>query len=276
MNIPYVFKRCPKCREWLVANNINFYKMKSGKWGLESQCKECRKSKQKEKYNNNEFKEEKRKRQRDKYHNDDKFREDFLIKNRKRQRDKYHNDDKFREKINKNNRERYRDKYHNDDEFREKNKERVRKYSKEKRVNDNEWREEKNKKCKEWYKNNPEKAFNNRNKRRSKEENQGNGINEEQWLEMMKFFNWKCAYSGEKMENNKTSNGRTIDHIVALDNGGENEPWNCIPMKKGYNTSKSTKNMLEWYLQQEYFDIDRLTKIYEWRIYAYEKWGRNK
>ena len=75
MNIPYVFKRCPKCREWLVANNINFYKMKSGKWGLESQCKECRKSKQKEKYNNNEFKEEKRKRQRDKYHNDDKFRE---------------------------------------------------------------------------------------------------------------------------------------------------------------------------------------------------------
>ena len=47
-------------------------------------------------------------------------------------------------------------------------------------------------------------------------------------------------------------------------------------MKRGYNTSKSTKNMLEWYLQQEYFDIDRLTKIYEWRIYAYEKWGRNK
>ena len=30
--------------------------------------------------------------------------------------------------------------------------------------------------------------------------------------------------------------------------------------------------MLEWYLEQDYFDIDRLTKIYEWRIYAYWKW----
>ena len=31
--------------------------------------------------------------------------------------------------------------------------------------------------------------------------------------------------------------------------------------------------MLEWYLEQEYFNIERLTKIYEWRIYAYEKWS---
>ena len=121
-------------------------------------------------------------------------------------------------------------------------------------------------------KNNPEKILNRNNKRRNKEENQGNGITKEQWLEMMNFFDWKCAYSGEKMESNKTTNGRTIDHIIALDNGGENEPWNIIPMKKGYNTSKHTKNMLEWYLEQPFFSIDRLTKIYEWRIYAYWKW----
>lgn len=43
MNIPYVFKRCSKCEEWLVANSINFNKVKKGKWGLNSQCKKCRK-----------------------------------------------------------------------------------------------------------------------------------------------------------------------------------------------------------------------------------------
>ena len=125
---------------------------------------------------------------------------------------------------------------------------------------------------KKWAKNNPEKILNRNNKRRNKEENQGNGITKEQWLEMMNFFDWKCAYSGEKMENNNTTNGRTVDHIIALDNGGENEPWNIIPMKKGYNTSKHTKDMLEWYLEQPFFSIERLTKIYEWRIYAYWKW----
>ena len=90
----------------------------------------------------------------------------------------------------------------------------------------------------------------------------------------MNFFEWKCAYSGEKMESNNTTNGRTIDHIVALNNKGLNEPWNLVPMRKGYNSSKkATENSLDWYMEQEYFDIERLNKIVEWQIYAYEKWG---
>ena len=127
---------------------------------------------------------------------------------------------------------------------------------------------------KRWHKNNPEKLFNKHNKRRNKLENQGRGITKEQYKECNKWFDWRCAYSGEKMENNKTSNGRTLDHIVALDNGGLNEPWNVIPMRKGYNTSKYiTENVLDWYLEQEYYSEDRLNKIVEWQIYAYEKWG---
>ena len=43
MNIPYAFKECSKCGEWLVANKINFHKEKNGKWGLKGECKECRK-----------------------------------------------------------------------------------------------------------------------------------------------------------------------------------------------------------------------------------------
>ena len=87
---------------------------------------------------------------------------------------------------------------------------------------------------------------------------------------MMEFFQWTCAYSGEYLGGDNKR--RTLDHIVALDNGGEHEIWNCVPMSKSYNSKKHTSDMLEWYLQQEYFDIDRLTKIYEWRIYAYWKW----
>ena len=125
---------------------------------------------------------------------------------------------------------------------------------------------------KEYRKNNPDKIFNNDSRRRFKENTQGNGISQEQWYECFEFFNWECAYSGIQL----TKDNRNLDHIVALDNGGEHEIWNCVPMFDKYNFQKKTSDMLEWYLQQEYFDIDRLTKIYEWRIYAYEKWGRNK
>ena len=76
------------------------------------------------------------------------------------------------------------------------------------------------------------------------------------------------------MKNDKSTHGRTIDHIVALDNGGLNEPWNIVPMRKGYNSSKNaTENSLDWYKEQKYFNEERLNKIVEWQIYAYEKWG---
>ena len=42
MTIPYVFKRCGKCGEWLVASKVNFYKVKSGKYGLRGDCKKCK------------------------------------------------------------------------------------------------------------------------------------------------------------------------------------------------------------------------------------------
>ena len=49
MNIPYIFKRCSKCGQWLVANEIYFYKEKKCRYGLRSQCKKCE-AEQKKKY----------------------------------------------------------------------------------------------------------------------------------------------------------------------------------------------------------------------------------
>ena len=113
--------------------------------------------------------------------------------------------------------------------------------------------------------------FNACNKRRQREEEQGRGITVEQWKEMMNFFNWKCAYSGTPLN----KDDRTIDHIIPLSKGGLNEPWNCVSMYSNYNKSKNTSDMLDWYIQQEFFSEERLEKIYEWCEYAYNKWGKN-
>ncbi len=151
-------------------------------------------------------------------------------------------------------------------EYYENNKEEIKEYKKEYYEDNKEEIKEKNK---EYYENNPHIVFNSGVRRRVREENQGNGITKEQWLDMMKFFDFKCAYSGEKLN----KDNRSTDHIVALNNGGDNEVWNCVPMLRNLNSSKNTNDMLEWYMQQEFFDINRLRKIFEWCDYAFRRWG---
>lgn len=111
---------------------------------------------------------------------------------------------------------------------------------------------------------------NRRARRRMKEQAQGNGITGEQWLECMKFFGFKCAYSGIIL----SKETRSLDHIVPISKEGEHEIWNLVPMYKPYNSSKRTQDLLTWYLEQEYFSEERLDKIYKWQEYAFNKWGR--
>ena len=113
-------------------------------------------------------------------------------------------------------------------------------------------------------------SFNRSCRRRTKEQNQGNGINKMQWLEMMKYFNWECAYSGETLKDNT----RSIDHIKPLVKGGEHEVWNTVPMYRPYNSSKRDKKMEDWYQEQDFYSEERLKKIYEWQEYAYNKYSK--
>lgn len=246
MNRPsyLLFKQCSKCGKILHVSR--FYRHKTGKYGVERTCKKC--SNERNRIYKQEHKEELLEKSKEYYN---KNKDIINEKNRKRREN---NIEKYREFGRKS--------YQNNIE---KNRERSRNYH-------NEHKEELNKKSREWKKNNPEKILNNHNKRRDNLKNQGNGITKEQWKEMMDFFDWKCAYSGEYIGGDNKDKIRTIDHIIALDNGGEHEIWNLVPMYFNYNSSKGTKNMLEWYLEQPFFSIERLTKIYEWRIYAYWKW----
>ena len=234
MNCPFVIKICSVCKEMLVAYNGNFGKEKGGKYGLRSRCKRCRKIERKEYYEENKEK----------------------IK-------EYH------KKHYEENKELYK-------EYREENKEKIKEYHREYYEENKEYykgyyeenKEKIKKRYKKWYKNNPEKQFNKYAKRRQLEESQGRGITKEQWLEMMNFFDWKCAYSGIQLN----KDNRSIDHIVALSNKGKHEAWNCIPMYMPYNSSKNINNMIDWYIQQPFFSEERLNKIYEWIEYAKNKW----
>ena len=87
---------------------------------------------------------------------------------------------------------------------------------------------------------------------------------------MMNFFDWKCAYSGEKLKKDT----RTLDHIISLKQGGDHEIWNLVPMTRSLNSSKQEKDMLEWYKEQDCYSEARLAKIYEWQEYARRKWKK--
>ena len=265
MNRPsyLLFKKCNKCGE--ILHISKFYKNKEGRYGVRPDCKECHNKRSKKFYKENKNDkgfQEKRKQYREEHR-------DYTKEYNKKYREEHKEEKK---EYNK----KYYENHKNDKEFQEKRKQYREEHREEINIKKREYyennKEDISEYKKKYRKDNPEKFFNHFNNRRLKEENQGNGINREQWFEMMEFFNWTCAYSGEYLGGDNKDRRRTIDHIVPLNNNGEHEIWNCVPMLKSYNSSKHDNNMLEWYLKQDYFDINRLTKIYEWRIYAYWKY----
>lgn len=115
--------------------------------------------------------------------------------------------------------------------------------------------------------------FNSNGRRRQREEEQGAGITKQQYLEIMNFFDWKCAYSGIYIGSKENKNNRSIDHIIPISKGGEHEIWNMAPMYRPYNSSKRDTDMMEWYTIQDFYSKERLDKILAWQEYAYNKWS---
>ena len=248
MNIPYVMKKCGKCGRWLVASTVNFHRSKKGRYRLASQCKECRNKDHKQYRENNKEK-----------------MAEYYKQYREVNREKIAEQHKRYCENNKEKIAEYHKQWYQDNK--EKEFERVK-----------QWQEANRDKVAEKskrYRQTPQgqvAAFNCQQRRRAKEEQQGDGITKDQWLDMMYFFDWKCAYSGKYIGGN--SFNRTLDHIVPLNSGGDHEIWNLVPMTKSLNSSKQDKEMLSWYKQQDCFDEDRLAKIYEWQEYARKKWQK--
>jgi len=265
MNCPFCVKQCNECKSILIANTSNFHKAKTGKYGLAAICKNCKNNKVKQNRLNNLEKRrsyDKEYYKRNKKQKNENWKEWYQNNKeaRKEYRIKYYNENK--EKIKEKALNKY---YENREEILFKQKEQyklnISKIKKQKKI---------------WRINNPEKTFNQDVKNRLKRKNIINNYKEittEQWLEMMNFFNWSCAYSGITFSSHNKNEDRTTDHIIPLNNNGPHVIWNCVPALTQYNSSKQDKDMLEWYKQQEFFSEEKLNKIYEWQKYAYEKWG---
>lgn len=254
MNCPYFCKICTTCGKLLVAHKINFNKKKGGKYGLRSECNLCRKQYR------IEHKEELNQKDREYYQRTKEER----IAYQKRMRP-ITSEQARQRRLKDPEKTKERDKY-----FNIKYKEYKKEWKKQYRQNN---RESYNEKIREYRNNHPEQTFNSNQKRRENLTKQGKGLNTDQWKEMMEYFDWKCAYSGENFNQKDKSKKRSVDHILSIDKKGEHEVWNLVPMCQGYNSSKGTKDMLNWYKEQEFYSEERLQKIYEWQEYAKNKWG---
>lgn len=269
MKCPFKIKVCRICKRILVANILNFKKRKDSKDGLRNECKKCcneearlnkeinKKIKENNPFINIDI---------DKVWNHCPYCikictdcKEILVANEinfyKKVGKKHRLESNCKKCYNRKAKEYNFENAELRKEYRENHKERKREYDK------------------KYRENNPDKCFNSSSKRRLLEENQGEGITKEQWVEMMEFFEWKCAYSGKYIGGKKNSSIRSIDHVIPLNNSGEHEIWNCVPMYRNYNSSKQTSDMLEWYKKQEFYSEKRLNKIYEWQEYAYNKWS---
>lgn len=102
-----------------------------------------------------------------------------------------------------------------------------------------------------------------RNLRRAWKYNVTGNFTEKEFKEIsLNFFGWKCAYTGEPIQEDLSNCHR--EHVVPLSKGGDNGIWNIVPALDWVNLSKNNSNMEEWYRQQSYFSEERLNKIYEY------------
>lgn len=62
-----LYKQCKDCKQWFIADNINFNSVKTNKDGLNERCKVCQKIFNQETYNKN--KEERKRKQTEYYWN---------------------------------------------------------------------------------------------------------------------------------------------------------------------------------------------------------------
>ena len=98
-----------------------------------------------------------------------------------------------------------------------------------------------------------------RDKRRALKRDAQGDYTAQDVLDILDFFDYKCAYTGEQLESSYH-----LDHVLALANGGSNYIYNIVPCNQRPNLSKHTHMMEEWFRKQEYFSEERLYKIYDW------------
>jgi hypothetical protein len=79
------------------------------------------------------------------------------------------------------------------------------------------------------------------------------------WRQSIKeHWNYECAYCGE-------TENLTLDHITPRSKGGSDRVTNVLCACKKCNNSKGHQMWSDWYLNQEFFTTEKLSKIIEWQ-----------
>jgi len=79
------------------------------------------------------------------------------------------------------------------------------------------------------------------------------------WRQAIKEkWNYECAYCGSE-EN------LTLDHITPRSKGGSERVTNILCACHSCNQSKGHKMWSDWFLSQDFFDKEKLSKIIEWQ-----------
>lgn len=86
-------------------------------------------------------------------------------------------------------------------------------------------------------------------------------LTENQWEDIKKFFNYQCAYCGQKSDLEQ-------DHFIPLSKGGEYTHNNIIPACRSCNASKSNCDFIVWYPKQEFYSKKKEKEILEYLDYT--------
>ena len=68
----------------------------------------------------------------------------------------------------------------------------------------------------------------------------------EQWDEILKNFDYKCAYCGKKLDNPQR------EHFIPVSKGGGYTISNIVPSCVSCNSSKKNNHPLDWLVKKEH------------------------
>jgi len=140
---------------------------------------------------------------------------------------------------------------------------------------------------KEWRESGKQLEYQRKNKDKIKEynlkrqQNKTHEISKEEWENCKNYFNYRCAYCNLKIEEHyNTYKGKLKwtdfhkDHVI---HDGENDLSNCIPACKSCNSTKSSRNIDEWYIPNnelfcKVFNDENLIKVHNWLEEDYKEY----
>lgn len=274
-------KVCTKCGNELPATTEYFFKRKSGKYGLNSNCKKCSR-----KYNSEYYKQwskdnkEKVSGYGKKYYENnkeklEKYKKKYYEKNKEsilEECRKYYEE-------NKEQRIQYQKQYYLENKEKaskckkkiySRNKDQILARQKQYRENNKEQIAETTKK---WRKENLDKVKLVLQKYKAKKKKLQCTLTFVQWEQIKNHFDNECAYCGMKEEEHleKWNEQLHQEHFIALSKGGEYTHNNIIPACKSCNSSKNNKDFFEWYSEQNFYSKNREKKILKYLNYTKDR-----